>query len=235
MAIAVLAACSSSSPKKDAPASEPKAAQATQTPSPSAKKSPETRPRDADAGPHAKSPSVPRSQTPTTADAPLESAVLRTLKAGTKPDDELGQGGLGISSVGLSGGQGSYGLGESERSSTTEGDSQKRKIMVHPGKGTVEGALDNALVRQIMHKRLRAFRYCYERALQKNPDLTGRVDTSFTITAAGRTADVTAVGMHQEVSDCVRRLLLRMRYPKPEAGGTTSVTYPFLFTTRQGS
>jgi TonB family protein len=96
---------------------------------------------------------------------------------------------------------------------------------------TVDGPLDPSLVSKEVRTRIGAIKACYERALKRNPNLSGRVKMRWTITTAGTVTDVEidedTVG-DAEVASCLKGLVGRWRFVAP-SGGPVQVVYPFLF------
>ena len=99
----------------------------------------------------------------------------------------------------------------------------------------VDGELDPSLVSKEVRARIGAIKACYDRALKRNPNLSGKVKVRWTITAAGT---VSAVEIEEdsmgdaEVSSCIKGLVSRWRFPAP-SGGSVDVVYPFLFQASQ--
>ncbi|HEX3694646.1 MAG TPA: AgmX/PglI C-terminal domain-containing protein [Polyangia bacterium] len=99
----------------------------------------------------------------------------------------------------------------------------------------VDGSLDPSVVTKEVKQRLGAIKACYDRALKRNPQLSGKVVLHWTITAAGT---VSGVDIEQdtlgdaEVSSCIKSLVARWRFPAP-SGGSVDVSYPFAFTASQ--
>ena len=99
----------------------------------------------------------------------------------------------------------------------------------------VDGELDPSLVAKEVRSRQGAIKACYERALKRNPTLTGKIVMHWTITAAGT---VSGVDVEQdslgdsEVGSCIKSLIARWRFPAP-AGGSVEVSFPFVFQSSQ--
>ena len=80
-----------------------------------------------------------------------------------------------------------------------------------------------------------ALQQCYERALKRNPNLSGKVVIHWTITQAGT---VSGVDVEQdtlgdaEVASCIKSLVARWRFPAP-SGGSVEVSFPFVFQSSQ--
>lgn len=99
----------------------------------------------------------------------------------------------------------------------------------------VDGELDPAMVAKEVRTRLGAIKACYERALKRNPNLSGKVVIHWTITQAGT---VSGVDVEQdtlgdsEVASCIKALVARWRFPAP-SGGSVEVSFPFVFQSSQ--
>ncbi|MEM7609136.1 MAG: AgmX/PglI C-terminal domain-containing protein [Myxococcota bacterium] len=88
-------------------------------------------------------------------------------------------------------------------------------------------------IRRVMRRHHNEFRFCFQRSLQTNPDLEGRVTTRFVISPNGAVAAATIQSSslrHAETESCVRDVVRRVTFPAAELGGAVSVTYPFSFT-----
>jgi TonB family protein len=99
----------------------------------------------------------------------------------------------------------------------------------------VDGSLDPSLVAKEVKARIGAIKACYERALKRNPNLSGKVVVHWTITAAGTVSGVDieqdSIG-DSEVASCIKQLVARWRFPAP-SGGAVEVSYPFVFQSSQ--
>jgi len=99
----------------------------------------------------------------------------------------------------------------------------------------VDGELDPNMVAKEVRTRLGAIKACYERALKRNPNLSGKVVIHWTITQAGT---VSGVDVEQdtlgdaEVASCIKSLIARWRFPAP-SGGSVDVSFPFVFQASQ--
>jgi hypothetical protein len=96
---------------------------------------------------------------------------------------------------------------------------------------SVEGEMDPALVSKEVLARIGAVRACYERALKRDPHLTGRLNARWTITSTGAVSnlDLTedTVG-DVDLLSCVESLIRRWRFVAP-GSGLVAVSYPFVF------
>lgn len=94
------------------------------------------------------------------------------------------------------------------------------------------GSLSRAEVDEVVKSHLRRIKYCYQRQMQVNPSLSGKVTTRFTVSNDGSvgTARVVRSSIENEaVERCVVRTVFGMQFPKPRGGGHVIVTYPFTF------
>jgi len=151
-------------------------------------------------------------------------AALRGVKSGT--------GGSGkVADIGSLRGAGTIAGG-----STGAGVTEKRVSgVVRSEAPAVDGELDPALVSKEVRARIGAVKACYERALKRNPNLSGKVKVRWTITAAGTVSgvDISDDSMgDSEVSSCIKQLVARWRFPAP-SGGSVEVEFPFVFTASQ--
>jgi hypothetical protein len=115
------------------------------------------------------------------------------------------------------------------------GRDERRVPVVHTDRPIIEegssGQLDVEQLRREMRNRVGALRSCYERALKRTPQLSGKLILRFTIVPAGT---VTGVQLESDSLDdadmasCVRRLALGWRFPAPQ-GGPMEVSFPFVF------
>jgi TonB family protein len=100
------------------------------------------------------------------------------------------------------------------------------------GRANVIGSLDKAIIRRVIRRHINEWRYCYERELQPNPSLSGRIITRFTIGPTGRVLtsriEESTVG-NAAVERCVAQALRRWRFPAPRGGGIVVVSYPVVF------
>jgi len=99
------------------------------------------------------------------------------------------------------------------------------------GRASVVGGLDKEIIRRVVRRHINEWRYCYERELQSQPSLAGRIILSFTIGPNGQvlTARMTSstVG-NAAVEQCVAQAVRRWRFPAPRGGGIVVVSYPIL-------
>lgn len=100
------------------------------------------------------------------------------------------------------------------------------------GEQAISAGYDRALVSRTMNKHLSQIRYCYQKQLNRDPALYGKVTVQFTINGEGlvSVAVVKATTMlNAEVESCVVGIVKRIAFPEPKGGGIVQVSYPFLF------
>ncbi len=151
-------------------------------------------------------------------------AALRGIKTG-------GNGSGKIATVGgLRGGGGIVG------GTTGVGPGEKRVSGVVKSEApAVDGELDPSIVSKEVRSRLGAIKACYERALKRNPNLSGKIVIHWTITAAGTVSGVDVENDtmgDSEVASCIKSLVARWRFPAP-SGGSVEVSFPFVFQAAQ--
>ncbi len=175
-----------------------------------------------------------------------------TAIGGVGTADQLGasygMGGLGQYGGGLSagGGRGGSGFGSGPiavrgRASNEQvghelrdiSDRSERRVSVRPGNPSIRGQLDRSIIQRVIRQHRREIRACYESALQRDPDLDGRVVVAFVIDPSGSVAgsriESSTIG-NSSVENCVATRVRRWRFPEPRGGGTVRVSYPFVFT-----
>jgi outer membrane biosynthesis protein TonB len=150
---------------------------------------------------------------------------LRGVKTGT------GGSGKVASVSGLRGGGGEI----AGASIGNVGGERAVKAVVKQEAPAIDGELDPNIVAKEVRARIGAIKACYERALKRNPNLSGKVVIHWTITPAGT---VSGVDIEQdtlgdsEVTNCIKQLVSRWRFPAP-SGGAVEVSYPFVFQSSQ--
>jgi outer membrane biosynthesis protein TonB len=149
---------------------------------------------------------------------------LRGIKSGGSGSGRVADAGSLRGGAGIAGGGTGSGAGE-----------RTVKAAIKTEAPAVDGDLDPAMVAKEVRSRLGAIKACYERALKRNPNLSGKVVIHWTITQAGT---VSGVDVEQdtlgdaEVASCIKSLIARWRFPAP-AGGSVDVSFPFVFQASQ--
>lgn len=154
---------------------------------------------------------------------------------GTKLKD-TGAGGKGTSTIGISGvgtkgrGTGTYGYG-------TGGIGKKGDVEINVGgeEATASGGIDREAIRRVIRENIRAIRTCYERELQRKPDLYGKVVLGWHIEEKGRVTKTWVVSNSlgsDEVAQCILSRLKTWTFPEPPGDQVAQVSYPFVFSSQ---
>lgn len=98
--------------------------------------------------------------------------------------------------------------------------------------GDAAGSLRREAIRGVITQHIDRVRRCFEARADVRPGLTGRWTASFIIGPTGRVDAVRTGGSIEDgyLSDCISKLVRRMRFPAPEDGGVVGVNYPFVLT-----
>ena len=94
------------------------------------------------------------------------------------------------------------------------------------------GEIERQDVDGVIKAKVGVFHRCYQRELQRNPGLSGRVVLRFVIDRDGsvKLADIKESTLGNEaVEMCLIAEITRTRFPKPKGNGTAVVAYPFTF------
>lgn len=161
---------------------------------------------------------------------------------GSEMGDAGGAGGLGTRGAGAGGGGNSLGIGGlgthgSGRGSGGYGNIDlggrgKGETRIVPGKTVIQGALSKEEIGRVIRRNLARFKYCYEKQLNANPNLSGKIAIYFTIAPTGSVADasVRETSMNDvNVEECAVKVMRTLKFPQPKGGGIVVVTYPFVF------
>jgi hypothetical protein len=149
---------------------------------------------------------------------------LRGIKSGGSGSGRVADAGSLRGGAGIAGAETGKGAGE-----------RTVKAAIKTETPAVDGELDPNMVAKEVRSRLGAIKACYERALKRNPNLSGKVVIHWTITQAGT---VSGVDVEQdtlgdaEVASCIKSLIARWRFPAP-SGGSVDVSFPFVFQASQ--
>lgn len=90
------------------------------------------------------------------------------------------------------------------------------------------GSCDDSNIRRVQRSKFKAFRFCYEKELQKNPSLKGDFTLSWTISKEGKTADIKTIKDNlkdPKVAGCAERIVRRMRFVKLKKTCTVKQTF----------
>ncbi len=95
----------------------------------------------------------------------------------------------------------------------------------------IDGSLDAAAVISVVRRGKGGVIHCYENALKRNPNLSGKVELQFTISTVGKVSSAEIGGDtlgDEEVNRCIISLVKNWRFP-PAEGGEAHFAYPFIF------
>ena len=109
---------------------------------------------------------------------------------------------------------------------------------IRTGSAATRGSLSKEAIRTTIRSHINQIRFCYERRLAQQPELTGRVSIRFLIDSSGAVTSSRVAGStigDRAVDICVARAIQRITFPEPEDGGVVFVTYPFLFQSEEES
>lgn len=100
------------------------------------------------------------------------------------------------------------------------------------GPPRIEGALPADVIKKVIDENRNQIRYCYEKELQANQNLEGRVAMTWVISATGSVATVTVRDTtlkNPNVENCIKQKIQNWKFPAPAGGGVVTVNYPFIF------
>lgn len=100
------------------------------------------------------------------------------------------------------------------------------------GEPVIMGGLDKSLIDAVVKRHMNQVRYCYQRELSRDPDLSGKVTVQFVIARDGSVskAKIKSSSLGSEaVESCITDRFLRLDFPEPSGGGIVIVSYPFMF------
>lgn len=154
-----------------------------------------------------------------------------------------GAGGMGMRGVGKGGGGEGFGrihgLGKVDTGGgkgTGGGVGKKKARKVTPkltqGAPQIGDFCDKGNIRRVVSAKSNAIKYCFERELQTNPQLSGKISAQWNIGLDGKvmSASIASTTMNnRKVEGCIANVIKRMRFDAPD-GGICIINYPFVFT-----
>ncbi len=168
--------------------------------------------------------------------------ALGGLKGGAGVGDASGVGGLGSRGTRTGGGGTGLGLGGLGTKGTGRGTGgygdidlngkAKEATRIVPGKTTVVGGLSKDEIMRVIRRHQSEIKFCYERELQKSPNLAGKVAVAFTIDPAGGVAEANVTDSslsNNNTESCMISSIRGWKFPQPEGGGVVAVTFPWIF------
>lgn len=147
---------------------------------------------------------------------------------------DTGAGGKGTATAGIAGGMGTRGRGGGNSAYGAGGLGGKGNVSVDPGgaEESFEGSIDREAVRRAIRAILNEIKNCYERRLQSNSNLSGKVVIRFVIGDQGRVRQASTKSStlnDPTVESCVAARIRNQRFPDPPEGTVAEVDYPFVF------
>ncbi len=135
--------------------------------------------------------------------------------------------GLGqIGTIGHGGGTGT-GTGYGTGNGRLGGNHTPKAPTIKPGTATVKGSVPPEVISRIVRANFGGLRLCYETALQRDPNVHGKVVVTFTIDHTGAVTAATASGFDPTVDTCIAQRFKTLQFPAP--ADIVQVTYPLDF------
>lgn len=109
---------------------------------------------------------------------------------------------------------------------------QQITAVVRGGSASADGELSPDIIKKVMADKSGAIKACYQRELQKNPDLSGSLKVAFLIGADGKVAGVKVESSSFDggpVESCITDNIKSWRFPQAKNGGVTKVNKTFTF------
>ncbi|MEK6556389.1 MAG: AgmX/PglI C-terminal domain-containing protein, partial [Bdellovibrionota bacterium] len=97
---------------------------------------------------------------------------------------------------------------------------------------TVEGGLDPDQVQAVVERNQGQMIYCYEKAIQSQPNLKGRVAVKFIVSPSGSVsvANIAQSSVNSsKIESCILSKLRAWKFPRPKGNVAVNVVYPFAF------
>lgn len=174
------------------------------------------------------------SQAPESANSAKQTAAVEQVSTGGSSVEGLKTGGGGKSvGIGRSAGSGRGGFEGTGRLGLSGNSSLDGSGSGGDGAGSGSAAgLDRDLIESIIRRRLDRIRLCYDRQLNFNPKLAGKIAIHFVIGKKGEvvTSKISEDTMRNEaVKGCILKEVNAWSFPPPEGGVMVNVDYPFVF------
>ncbi|MBX3021528.1 MAG: FHA domain-containing protein [Bdellovibrionales bacterium] len=145
--------------------------------------------------------------------------------------------GKGSATVGLSNGVGTQGRGTGNTGYGTGGIGQKGNVAINVQgqEGEFSAGMDKEAIRRVIREHIREIRSCYERELQRSPDLYGKIVLQWDIEEGGRVGHSmvksNALG-NDRVANCILSRLRTWKFPDPPKDQIGRVDFPFVFSSQ---
>ncbi len=112
------------------------------------------------------------------------------------------------------------------------GKRDQKVISIKGGAPTADGELSPDIIKKVMADKAGAVKACYQKELQKNPDLSGAIKVAFMIGADGKVVGVKIESSsidNVQVENCIVDNIKSWRFPQAKGGGNTKVNKTFQF------
>jgi TonB family protein len=112
---------------------------------------------------------------------------------------------------------------------------KKQKVKVFGRGVAATGGLSPRIIKSYIRRKIGAIRACYQKGLQANPSLKGKVKVKFVIQPSGKVLGAKVVQSSlnsSQVEGCITRNIKSWKFPSSQGGEITTVTYPFVFSAR---
>jgi len=173
------------------------------------------------------------------ADAATGAAGSSENRAGDNLGGKLkdtGAGGKGTATYGIAG-VGTQGRGTGTTGYGTGGLGQKGSVQINVTgqEGEFGGGMDKEAIRRVIREHIREIRNCYEKELQRSPDLYGKIVLEWDIEEEGRVSRVVAKSNalgNDNVANCIMSRLKMWKFPDPPKDQVGRVIFPFVFSSQ---
>lgn len=148
---------------------------------------------------------------------------------------DTGKGGNGTAAVGRPDVKGGNGRGTGNSGYGSGGIGGGRiGTRVQPGgnEESFSGSIDRDAIRRVIMANIKAIRACYEKQLNRKPDLYGKILIEWQIGERGRAISARVASNEvgdAEVGNCIVNLFKSWTFPEPPDNNEVTVKYPFLF------
>ena len=154
---------------------------------------------------------------------------------GTKTK-ELATGGQGTALVGIKGiktkGRGGNLLGKGRGTGGSLGSRGRVNINIGADDIEIEGEIDKAGILRVIRRNRVKFDKCYQFSLQQQASLAGSLKMEWQILSSGSVRKARAIQDSvgsDSLSNCMGRVLSRLRFPAPPKGQIPKVSFRFVF------
>ncbi len=96
----------------------------------------------------------------------------------------------------------------------------------------IAGGMNQEEISEVVNKNMNQIPHCYQRLLQKEPGISGKVNLAWVISGDGSVgkAEIRTSSLgDDEFNACLTSVVKRWVFPKPRGGADVSVSYPFQF------